>query len=170
MNNLKGFLVNTKDSYRHKWVDFPISDKEFQEVLNELDIEGDNYKFTDFYGLHEISNEKMELDEHSRVDDVNDVASMVDELENDDELSKVLAIMEIFECTLKEAYENKEEYDLYTDIIHSAYDLGYYLINEEGFLDVPESLKNYIDYEAFGKDILIDVEGGMTDYGFIQKL
>ena len=32
-------------------------------------------------------------------------------------------------------------------------------------MQVPEHLKNYIDYEAYGRDVAIDENGSFTDQG-----
>lgn len=59
---------------------------------------------------------------------------------------------------------------LYEDI-DNDYDLGYYWIEESGCYDLSNlgNLAHYIDYEAFGRDISIDADGGFTSYGFVER-
>lgn len=45
--------------------------------------------------------------------------------------------------------ENLDCYDIYPDI-HDHDDLGRYYIEELDAMQVPEHLRNYIDYEAYG--------------------
>ena len=54
--------------------------------------------------------------------------------------------------------ENLDCYDIYPDI-HDHDDLGRYYIEELDAMQVPEHLRNYIDYEAYGRDIALE-EGG----------
>ena len=35
-------------------------------------------------------------------------------------------------------------------------------------MQVPEHLKNYIDYEAYGRDVAIDENGSFTDQGYVR--
>ena len=55
---------------------------------------------------------------------------------------------------------------LYTD-----YDFGYYIIEESGCYDTSElgNLSNYIDYEAFGRDVRLETEGGFTSLGWLER-
>ena len=46
--------------------------------------------------------------------------------------------------------ENLDCYDVYPDI-HDHDDLGRYYIEELDAMQVPEHLRNYIDYEAYGR-------------------
>ena len=54
--------------------------------------------------------------------------------------------------------ENLDCYDIYPDI-HDHDDLGRYYIEELDAMQVPEHLRNYIDYEAYGRDVALE-EGG----------
>jgi hypothetical protein len=59
---------------------------------------------------------------------------------------------------------------LHTDI-QNEYDLGYYWAVESGCYDLEKmgNLANYIDYEAFGRDINLETDGGFTSYGWIER-
>jgi len=41
------------------------------------------------------------------------------------------------------------------------------MIDELGMLDITENIRSYFDYEAYGRDILINDSGMFTDNGFI---
>ena len=47
-------------------------------------------------------------------------------------------------------------------------DLGRYYIEELDAIQVPEHLKNYIDYEAYGRDIALEEGGQFTDLGYVR--
>ena len=63
-------------------------------------------------------------------------------------------------------YENLDCYDVYPDI-RDHDDLGRYYIEELDAIQVPEHLKNYIDYEAYGRDIALEEGGQFTDLGYV---
>ena len=59
--------------------------------------------------------------------------------------------------SLEELVEHKDDIILYSGC-ETMTDLAYYLIDEEQILgEIPSSLQNYIDYEAYGRDL--DIEG-----------
>lgn len=63
--------------------------------------------------------------------------------------------------------ENLDCYDVYPDI-HDHDDLGRYYIDELDAMQVPEHLRNYIDYEAYGRDIALEESGQFTDLGYVR--
>lgn len=62
--------------------------------------------------------------------------------------------------------ENLDCYYVYPDI-HDHDDLGRYYIEELDAMQVPEHLRNYIDYEAYGWDIALDENGEFTSFGYV---
>ena len=52
--------------------------------------------------------------------------------------------------------------------IHDHDDLGRYYIEELDAMQVPEHLRNYIDYEAYGRDIALEESGQFTDLGYVR--
>ena len=63
--------------------------------------------------------------------------------------------------------ENLDCYDVYPDI-RDHDDLGRYYIEELDAMQVPEHLRNYIDYEAYGRDIALEEGGEFTDLGYVR--
>ncbi len=57
-----------------------------------------------------------------------------------------------------EIYPNIEDYD----------DLGRYYLEELDVMQVPEHLQNYIDYEAYGRDVALEENGTFTDQGYVR--
>ena len=60
-----------------------------------------------------------------------------------------------------------EETFHYPDV-NTEEELGYFLIDELGVLEIPEYLEQYFDYEAYGRDA--HLSGGVfTDNGYIER-
>ena len=66
--------------------------------------------------------------------------------------------------------DDLDSYNLYCDI-NTDYDLGYHLIHDAGIYDLESmgNLANYIDYEAFGRDVRFESDGGFTSLGWIER-
>ena len=43
-----------------------------------------------------------------------------------------------------------------------------YYIEELDAMQVPEHLRNYIDYEAYGRDVALEESGDFTDLGYVR--
>lgn len=89
-----------------------------------------------------------------------------------DEYERFQAAMEIGDHTgsiqeLINLTENLDCYDIYPDI-HDHDDLGRYYIEELDAMQVPEHLRNYIDYETYGRDIALEESGQFTDLGYVR--
>jgi len=64
--------------------------------------------------------------------------------------------------------QNLDCYEYYPDI-HDEDDLGRFYIEEMCTMEVPEHLQNYIDYEAYGRDMSLDDNGQFVDGGYIVE-
>jgi len=71
-------------------------------------------------------------------------------------LQEIINLTENLDCY--EVYPHIEDYD----------DLGRYYIEELEVMQVPEHLQNYIDYEAYGRDVAMDENGSFTDQGYVR--
>ena len=63
--------------------------------------------------------------------------------------------------------ENLDCYDIYPGIENHD-DLGRYYIDELEAMQVPDHLRNYIDYEAYGRDVALDEGGDFTEFGYVR--
>ena len=102
---------------------------------------------------------------------MNYLASKLDDM-SQDEYERFQAAMEIGDHTdsiqeLINLTENLDCYDVYPDI-HDHDDLGRYYIEELDAMQGPEHLRNYIDYEAYGRDIALEESGQFTDLGYVR--
>ena len=111
------------------------------------------------------------LGEYESLDELNYLASKLDEM-SESEYAQFQAGMEMGDhCgSLQEIInltENLDCYEVYPDI-HDYDDLGRYYIDELEVMQVPEHLQNYIDYEAYGRDVAMDENGTFTDQGYVR--
>lgn len=150
-----------------QWVKLPVPEDKLESVLKEIGIndEYEEYFITDyetsFHGLRDV------LGEYESIEMLNELAEMLESLSSDDEdkLGAVLETESYRNATdIKELVERLDEFDLIPDI-NDDDDLGRYLLDECGVLEVPEYLKSYIDYEAYGRDARLESNLTYTSYG-----
>ena len=111
------------------------------------------------------------LGEYENLDELNYLAAKLDDMPQG-EYAQFQAAMEVGDhCgSLQEIInltENPDCYDVYLDI-HDYDDLGRYYIEELDAMQVPEYLRNYIDYESYGRDVAIDENGEFTSFGYVR--
>ena len=160
-----------------EWVKFPTTAEELKKAFERIGIGakddfGQTYEewfITDYDcyvdGLYDL------LGEYANLDELNYLASKLDDM-SQDEYERFQAAMEIGDHTgsiqeLINLTENLDCYDIYPDI-HDSDDLGRYYIEELDAMQVPEHLRNYIDYEAYGRDIAREESGQFTDLGYVR--
>ena len=160
-----------------EWVKFPTTAEELKKVFERIGIGskdefGQTYEewfITDYDcyvdGLYDL------LGEYANLHELNYLASKLDDM-SQDEYERFQAAMEIGDHTgsiqeLINLTENLDCYDVYPDI-HDHDDLGRYYIEELDAMQVPEHLRNYIDYEAYGRDIALEESGQFTDLGYVR--
>ena len=161
-----------------EWVSFPIDENDLNEVYERIGI-NERYEET-FNTDYEINIEGLKADnlgincgEYVSIDDLNCLAEALESLQ-EWELKKLAAALEFKGCSnvdeIMQLIENLDNYYLYEDV-KSDYDLGYYWAEESGCYNLAQlgTLANYIDYEAFGRDIRLRADGMMTDYGWIER-
>ena len=160
-----------------EWVKFPTTAEELKKAFERIGIGakddfGQTYEewfITDYDcyvdGLYDL------LGEYANLDELNYLASKLDDM-SQDEYERFQAAMEIGDHTgsiqeLINLTENLDCYDIYPDI-HDNDDLGRYYIEELDAMQVPEHLRNYIEYEAYGRDIALEESGQFTDLGYVR--
>ena len=159
-----------------EWVKFPTTAEELKEVFKRIGI-GQKDDFGNPYEEWFITDYDCYVDglydklgEYESLDELNYLASKLEEM-SDSEYAQFQAGMEMGDhCgSLQEIInltENLDCYEIYPDI-EDYDDLGRYYIEELDAMQVPEHLKNYIDYEAYGRDVAMDENGSFTDQGYV---
>ena len=160
-----------------EWVKFPTTAEEMKEVFKRIGI-GQKDDFGNPYEEWFITDYDCYVDglydklgEYESLDELNYLASKLDEM-SDSEYAQFQAGMEMGDhCgSLQEIInltENLDCYEVYPDI-HDYDDLGRYYIEELDVMQVPEHLQNYIDYEAYGRDVALEENGTFTDQGYVR--
>ena len=160
-----------------EWVKFPTTAEELKEVFKRIRIGqkddfGQPYEewFITDYDCY-VDGLYSKLGEYENLDELNYLASKLDEM-SESEYAQFQAGMEMGDhCgSLQEIInltENLDCYEVYPDI-HDYDDLGRYYIEELDVMQVPEHLQNYIDYEAYGRDVALEENGTFTDQGYVR--
>ena len=160
-----------------EWVKFPTTAEEMKEVFKRIGIGqrddfGNPYEewFITDYDCY-VDGLYSKLGEYENLDELNYLASKLDEMSNS-EYAQFQAGMEMGDhCgSLQEIInltENLDCYEIYPHI-EDYDDLGRYYIEELEVMQVPEHLQNYIDYEAYGRDVAMDENGSFTDQGYVR--
>ena len=160
-----------------EWVKFPTTAEELQKVFERIGIGSkddfghpyEEWFITDYDcyvdGLYEM------LGEYENLDELNYLASKLEELDDHD-YEHFQAAMQVSDYTgsvkdLINLINNLDKYEIYPGVYDYS-DLGRYYIDEVGVMEIPEHLANYIDYEAYGRDVAIDEMGQFTNYGYVR--
>lgn len=175
MSAIEAFVTNL-GRYNEGFLDgeflkLPATAEEVQALFQRIHVDGVRYEEifitdyeTDVSGLYDC------LPEYADLDELNYLAALLDDLD-EGEREKFEAALSSCEHTssLKELInlaQNLDCYEYYPGICDED-DLGRYMIDEMGALEVPEYLENYIDYEAYGRDVFLEDGGTFTENGYI---
>jgi antirestriction protein len=170
-------FVNTWGNYNKngadggKWFELPMDEDELAEALEALAEEmGDHdpeWCIHDYEWLTPCEGEA--ISEYDNIEKLNELCEKLGEL-NAYEWEVYAAAVEVWGKKYVDI-DSLDDYNLYTDI-ENEYDLGYYWAVESGCYDTSKmgTLANYIDYEAFGRDIHYETDGGFTSYGYIERV
>jgi len=172
---IKGYITNlgkyNEGALIGKYITFPIDEDDLQEVLKEIgccyyDEDGEyiNTGYEEFFFTDWDCEFDHNFGEYESIEKINEYAEQLEEWDEE----KFKAACEIW--NVNEVLDNGEDsYNFYSDI-NSDYDLGYYWIEESGCYDLSKlgNLSNYIDYQAFGRDVRFESDGGFSSLGWIE--
>ena len=160
-----------------EWVKFPTTAEEMKKVFDRIGI-GQKDEFGQPYEEWFITDYDCyvgalydKLGEYENLDELKYLAAKLEEM-GQGEYAQFQAAMEVGDHSgsLQEIInltDNLDCYDLYPSI-QDYDDLGRYYIEELDAMQVPEHLRNYIDYEAYGRDVAMDESGDFTDLGYVR--
>ena len=136
-----------------QWVDLPADPDELRNIIKEVQAESDceEVMISDYEGAIECS-------EYANIFDLNEQAEELADL-SDDDLEIIKAIQTECGYCFEEARDVYESGDfcMYYDCYNMT-DVAYQICEECGILDsIPEDLRGYFDYEAYGRDL--DING-----------
>ena len=156
-----------------EWMTLPATTEDVQALLARIGVDGVMYEeiFITDYNC-EIAGLTSPFGEYESLDELCYLADLLDGLDKND-LEKFEAAVADGEYTgsvgdLINLAQNLDNYDFYPGICTEE-DLGRYLIDEVGTLKIPEKIEMYFDYEAYGRDMAIDMNGTFTDNGYVKN-
>lgn len=160
-----------------EWVKFPTTAEEIKAAMDSIGIgqkDDFGYAYEEWFitdydcyvdGLYD------KLGEYVNLDELNYLASKLNEF-SQSEYEQFQAAMSVGDHSgsLQDMINLTENLDCYemNPNITDYDDLGRYYINELEAMQVPDYLENYIDYEAYGRDVALDEYGQFTDYGYVR--
>lgn len=151
-------------------LEFPTSPQEVQALLKHIGVDGIRYEeffITSFdgdvLGLYDY------LGEYENLDELNHLACLLSELDQG-ELEKFEAVLHTGAHTSSVAdiinlTQNLDCFEFYPEIENEE-DLGRYWAED---LPIPKELKDYFDYEAYGRDISINEGSHMAPGGYVVQ-
>lgn len=150
-----------------KWLDLPCENTE--EELASIDVSDEpdeNGIYYEEYFITDYENDYgYKVGEYDSLEELNEIA---EELENLDDYDR-----EVVNAFIENGSDIEEALDGLRDGDYMVFsncsdmtDVAYQYIEETGLLnDVPETLRNYFDYEAYGRDMSYEGTFIFTDNG-----
>lgn len=173
MDGIKIFLTNlgryNEGILMGEWVKLPVPADKLDEVLERIGINGEyeEYFITDY----EASFANLNLSEYTSIEALNGFTERLEELDRWDEekLAAVLEYESVNSITdIMDIIEHLDDFEVLTDVEDDE-GLGRYYAEELCTLEaVPEHLRSYFDYEAYGRDIRLESVGCFTSYGYVM--
>lgn len=159
----EGYLIG-------EWIDFPISDEDLAAVLERIGVSDEpdengcyyeEYFFTDWETS--ISGLSANLGEYVSIDDVNEIAEKIEEY---GEIAE--AIVEVFGI---DDLMNGDPDDYMLWSVNNDEELGEEVAGVCGVTyELPEHLRYYFDFAAYGRDYAMETNGGWCDAGYIEYI
>lgn len=153
-SEFKAYITNlgkyNEGELRGQWVDFPIDSMDFQKVLQNIGI---NEEYEEWF----VTDYDCDVDaysvlgEYPSFDQLNEFGELI----NDDAFKAILEDQIDFDSA-KSIYESGNYY-FYPDI-DSWEDYAYQYVDDIGGVSAlgKDTLENYFDYEALGRDLSFD--------------
>jgi len=168
--------INTWGNYNKngadlgEWVTLPMDESDLEakleEIAERMNDDDPEYCVHDYEWTTEIEGRK--IGENESIIELNEYVQSLDDL--DEWEQKVYAAAVEYWGGEYIDVDDLDEFCLHPSI-EDEYDLGYYWAVESGCYDLGKmgNLANYFDYEAFGRDINLETDGGFTSFGWIER-
>ena len=150
---------------------FPTTKEEVQAALKRIGVDNIQYEEIfipaydgDLPGLY------ASLGEYESIDELNYLACLLSELDQSD-VEKFEAVIDCGEHTSSVAdlinlAQNLDCFEFYPGVKDDE-TLGRIYVEEMGAIDIPEHLLDYFDYEAYGRDVRLNDDGGYASGGYV---
>ena len=149
---------------------FPTTAQEVEALLKRIGVDGVRYQeifITSFDG--DVLGLYDHLSEYENLDELNHLACLLSELTSS-ELETLEAVLDSGDhCSsvrdIINLTQNLDCYGFYPGVSDEE-TLGRIYVDDLEMLDVPDQVKPYFDYEAYGRDMRINEDGGFVKGGF----
>lgn len=141
------------------WFSFPIDEEDVAERigLNE---------YYEEYAVHDTEDFPIEIGEYISIGELNEMYDMIGELP--DYITDALDAFVSHYGSLEELCEHKDDIYYFPDCENMT-DVAYFCIDELSMLgEIPSHLQNYIDYEAYGRDLSFEGKFIETSRGICE--
>ncbi|WP_195615164.1 antirestriction protein ArdA [Intestinimonas butyriciproducens] len=177
MPQLGAFVTNlgkyNEGTLAGEWLHLPAETEEVQALLKRIGVDGVRYEeifITDYES--DLPGLTGRLGEYESIDELNHLAHVLDDLDKSD-LEKYEAVLDMGEYTgsvknLINLAQNLDCFEYYPGITNGE-ELGRMYIEDFEALQIPEHLIDYIDYEAYGRDVRINEGGYFADNGYVMN-
>ena len=146
----------------------PATTEEIQTAYDEIGVADGTMYEEAFISDYETDINGLSISEYARIDDLNELA---EELENFDEYElEAFGAMLDFGYATDEALQKVQdnEWRMYVGC-HSMAEVAEMYADETGLLySMPDELRMYFDFEAYGRDMDINGKFIETDSGYIE--
>lgn len=141
-----------------EWVELPVSEIELTEVFKRIGISDEpdnNGNYYEEYFITDFETDMpFEIGEYENIDSLNENVEaweMLSDYEKD--IATAYVIYNGASCDLEEAIEHCNDGSIYYKCYNEE-DVAMEYVEECGILsNVPDILKNYFDYKAYGRDL-----------------
>lgn len=138
----EGYLIG-------EWVTLPVDDDELEEVKERIGI--NEYYEEWFITDYESDIDGVEVNEYSDIDELNEMAEILEELDDAD-IEVIGALMSVG-YSFDEAINKKDDVMVFYGC-NDMEDVAMEYCGEYGILDeIPEHLRSYFDFAAYGRDM-----------------
>ena len=173
MGRLQIFLTNlgkyNEGVLMGEWVKLPVGEDELEAVMKRIGIRHgyEEYFITDY----ESSIANLEISEYISVGEVNELARQMEELDDWD-YEKLCAVIEAESPTSVKAIlallTELDDFELIPEVDDEE-SLGEYYAEECYILNgMPETVRRYFDFTAYGRDIHLEGCGVFTSFGYVE--
>ena len=155
-----------------EWVELPVSEEELNEIFDRIKICHDDIEYTDecgnpyeeyFITDYETNISGFSIGEYDNLNKLNEIAETLENLE--DYEKEVVEAMMSEGYDLDETLERKDDCMVYYNC-NDMTDVAEQYAEKTGLLDsIPENLRYYFDFEAYGRDMGIEGHFVFTDNG-----
>ena len=143
-----------------KWVDLPTTNG-FEEHLEEIGINEEHEEW--FITDYETDIAGLKIGEYDNIEELDKLAETLEDLQDYDREVIEALISEGY--SLEDALEKKDDCMVYYNC-NDMTDVAEQYVEEAGLLDsIPENLRYYFDFEAYGRDMSFEGTFVFTNNG-----